>query len=106
MLVSPVERPIASSAYGFVRFIGGGLAPFAAGKMVDHWNIHVPFVVGAVAVLLGVLVLATGHRPLAAADAALAAGPHGSADDVAGEVADEFGGAPDAIDYEREVERA
>jgi MFS transporter, ACDE family, multidrug resistance protein len=32
MLVSPVERPVASSAYGFVRFIGGGLAPFAAGK--------------------------------------------------------------------------
>ncbi|HEX5198795.1 MFS transporter [Paractinoplanes rhizophilus] len=112
MLVSPVERPVASAAYGFVRFIGGGLAPYAAGKMVDHWNIHVPFVVGAVAVLFGVLVLATGHRPLAAADAAMAAGPHGegstaraaSADDVAGEIADEFGGAPDAIDYEREVQ--
>lgn len=29
MLVSPVERPVASSAYGFLRFIGGGLAPFA-----------------------------------------------------------------------------
>lgn len=28
MLVSPVERPVASSAYGFLRFIGGGLAPF------------------------------------------------------------------------------
>src|SRR6478736_6260626 len=39
MLVSPVERPVASAAYGFVRFLGGGLAPFAAGKMVDHWNI-------------------------------------------------------------------
>jgi hypothetical protein len=36
----------------------------------------------------------------------MATGPHGSADDVAGEVADEFGGAPDAIDFEREVERA
>jgi hypothetical protein len=79
---------------------------YAAGKMVDHGNIHVPFVVGAVAVLAGVLVLSTGHQPLAAADAAMAAGPHGSADDVAGEIADEFGGAPDAIDYEREVERA
>ncbi len=27
MTVSPVPRPVASAAYGFVRFIGGGLAP-------------------------------------------------------------------------------
>ncbi|TQS43992.1 MFS transporter [Cryptosporangium phraense] len=105
MLVSPVERPVASAAYGFVRFIGGGLAPYVAGKMVDHWNIHVPFVVGAVAVLAGVAVLATGHRTLARADAQLVAGHAGASDDVAGEVADEFGGAPDAIDHELEVER-
>ncbi len=38
MLVSPVERPVASSAYGFVRFIGGGLAPFVAGKLADAWS--------------------------------------------------------------------
>ncbi|WP_319802106.1 MFS transporter [Actinoplanes cyaneus] len=104
MLVSPIERPVASAAYGFVRFIGGGLAPYAAGKMVDHWNIHVPFIIGAVVVLLGVAVLSTGHRPLAAADAAMAAeGPHSAPDDVAGEIADEFGGAPDAIDLEKEI---
>ncbi|WP_443075391.1 hypothetical protein [Streptomyces sp. NBC_01483] len=30
MLVSPVERSVASSTYGFVRFIGGGLATSAA----------------------------------------------------------------------------
>ncbi|SNS91521.1 MFS transporter [Actinoplanes regularis] len=106
MLVAPVERPVASAAYGFVRFIGGGLAPYAAGKMVDHWSIHVPFVVGAIAVLIGVAVLTTGHGPLSRADAAMAAdGAHGSADDVAGEIADEFGGAPDAIDFEKEVGR-
>ncbi|MBV9830319.1 MAG: MFS transporter, partial [Marmoricola sp.] len=35
MLVAPVERSVASSAYGFVRFIGGGLAPFVAGKLAD-----------------------------------------------------------------------
>ena len=50
MLVSPVERPVASAAYGFVRFIGGGLAPFAAGKLAEHFGVHVPFFVGAVAV--------------------------------------------------------
>ncbi|GAB3299596.1 hypothetical protein GCM10027451_01120 [Geodermatophilus aquaeductus] len=100
MLVSPAERPVASAAYGFVRFIGGGLAPFVAGKMVDTWDIHVPFVVGAVAVALGIVVLATGHRVLAAADAGLVGDAHGPVDDVAGEVADEFGGAPAAIDSE------
>jgi MFS transporter, ACDE family, multidrug resistance protein len=103
MLVAPVERPVASAAYGFVRFIGGGLAPYFAGKMVDHWNMHVPFVVGAVAVLAGVGILSTGHRMLARADAAMGAGGHGQPDEVAGEIADEFGGAPDAIDFEKEA---
>jgi MFS family permease len=102
MLVSPVERPVASAAYGFVRFLGGGLAPFAAGKLAEHLNIHVPFAVGAVAVVAAVLVLSTGHRMLAAADADMDG--HGAAEDVAGEVADEFGGAPGAIDDELQVE--
>ena len=105
MLVAPVERPVASAAYGFVRFIGGGLAPFVAGKMVDAWNIHVPFVVGALAVVLGIVSLSTGHRLLRAADKRMAEGDgEPSEDDVAGEVADEFGGAAAAIDDELHVE--
>jgi MFS transporter, ACDE family, multidrug resistance protein len=68
MTVAKVERPVASAAYGFVRFIGGGLAPYAAGKLADHYNLHVPFLVGAGAFLLAVPVLATGHRILAAAE--------------------------------------
>jgi ACDE family multidrug resistance protein len=109
MLVSPVERPVASAAYGFVRFLGGGLAPFVAGKLVDAFDLHVPFYVGAVSVLLAVLVLSTGHRMLAAADAGLAedghpSSEHGEPDDVAGEVADEFGGAGAAIDSELQTE--
>jgi ACDE family multidrug resistance protein len=102
MLVSPVERPVASAAYGFVRFLGGGLAPFAAGKLAEHVNLHVPFAVGAVAVVAAVLVLSTGHRMLAQADAGLDEDGHGAGDldDVAGEVADEFGGASAAIDSE------
>lgn len=103
MLVAPVERPVASSAYGFVRFLGGGLAPYVAGKLADHWNLHVPFVVGAVAVVLGIAVLATGSRMLAAADAQL--GSDGT-EDVEGEVADEFGGAPAAVDSELQAEHA
>ncbi|GAA2143404.1 MFS transporter [Actinomadura napierensis] len=68
MMVAPVERPVASAAYGFVRFIGGGLAPFAAGKMAEHANIHVPFAVGAAAIALGIVVLAIGHGDLTRAE--------------------------------------
>jgi ACDE family multidrug resistance protein len=107
MLVSPVERPVASAAYGFVRFIGGGLAPFAAGKLAEHYNLHVPFLVGAVTVAVGIGVLATGHRMLSQADADMAGGGHAPSDDqVGGEVADEFGGASGAIDDELQAEHA
>jgi nucleotide-binding universal stress UspA family protein len=71
MLVSPVERPVASSAYGFVRFIGGGLAPFVAGKLADRFSLSVPFYLGAAAFLLAIAVLATGHRLLAEAEKGL-----------------------------------
>ena len=68
MTVSPVERPIASAAYGFVRFIGGGLAPFAAGQLVEATNIHVPFYIGSGALVLAIAILATGHRMLGEAE--------------------------------------
>ncbi len=74
MLVAPVERPVASAAYGFIRFIGGGLAPFAAGLLAEQFNVHVPFWIGAGAVVAAIAVLASGHRLLAAADVELAAG--------------------------------
>ncbi|MFB7497907.1 MFS transporter [Streptomyces sp. NPDC056161] len=68
MLVSPVERPVASSAYGFVRFIGGGLAPYVAGKLADATDLSVPFYLGAATFLLAIPVLASGHRLLRAAE--------------------------------------
>ena len=68
MSIAPVERPVASATYGFVRFIGGGLAPFAAGKLVEHYSAHVPFLLGAGTVALAAVLLATVHRALAAAD--------------------------------------
>ena len=83
MMVSPVERPVASAAYGFVRFIGGGLAPFVAGKIAEHYNIHVPFLLGAVAMLLAIAVLSTGHRLLADAERASRAGAVVAPDDGA-----------------------
>ncbi|MEV8564479.1 MFS transporter [Streptomyces sp. NPDC051322] len=68
MLVSPVERPVASSAYGFLRFIGGGLAPFVAGKLADATDLSVPFYLGAATFLLAIPVLASGHRLLRQAE--------------------------------------
>ncbi|WP_371801329.1 MFS transporter [Streptomyces sp. NBC_01732] len=69
MLVSPVERPVASSAYGFLRFIGGGLAPFVAGKLADATDLSVPFCLGAATFLLAIPVLASGHGLLRKAEA-------------------------------------
>ena len=83
MTVSPVERPVASAAYSFVRFIGGGLAPYVAGRLVLAINIHFPFYLGAGVVVLGIVILSTAHKMLgeaervqaAAATAALHGGP-------------------------------
>ena len=99
MMISPVERPVASAAYGFVRFIGGGLAPFAAGKLVEHLTVNVPFGIAAGAVVLAVIVLSTAHRALAAADHGVDEDGHThDHSDPEGESADEFGGASGALD--------
>jgi MFS family permease len=91
MQVSPVDRSVASAAYGFVRFIGGGLAPYAAGKLAAHYNAHVPFYVGAALLIVAIGVLATGHELIAAADGAgTAEGAPGRADDDV-EAAEETG---------------
>jgi predicted MFS family arabinose efflux permease len=68
MSIAPVERPVAAATYGFVRFIGGGLAPYTAGKLVEHINANVPFLLGAGTVLLAAVVLSTVHRAVTAAD--------------------------------------
>ena len=68
MTVSPIEKPVASAAYSFVRFIGGGLAPYAAGRMVLAVNIHFPFFIGAGAVVVGIGILTTAHSRLSEAE--------------------------------------
>jgi nucleotide-binding universal stress UspA family protein len=57
-----------------VRFIGGGLAPFAAGKLADATSLSVPFYLGGVTFVLAIAVLATGHRVLGAAESGQARG--------------------------------
>jgi MFS transporter, ACDE family, multidrug resistance protein len=64
MKVAPVERPIASSAYSFVRFAGGAIAPWLAGKLAEWVSPSTPFFVGAAAVALALVVLVAGRRHL------------------------------------------
>ncbi|GLZ53299.1 MFS transporter [Actinomycetospora sp. NBRC 106378] len=68
MSVAPVPRPVASASYSFVRFLGGGLAPFVSGLLAEAFLPNTPFWVAAVVVAIGVLVLATAHRLLRAAE--------------------------------------
>ena len=64
MGAAPVERPVASAAYSFVRFSGGAVAPYVAGRLGEDVSIHAPFWMGAGAVLVAVLVLTLGRRTL------------------------------------------
>jgi len=80
MSIAPVERPVASATYGFVRFIGGGLAPFVAGLIVEAWDpqAHLPFFIAAVTVAVAAVVLSTVRSSLAAADRGEVAQPERS----------------------------
>ena len=92
MTVSPVEKPVASAAYSFVRFIGGGLAPYAAGRLVIAINIHVPFFIAAGAIVLGIAILTTARGLLTGAERVqaeqVAPVPTGPAPDVASAATD------------------
>jgi len=70
MGAAPVERPVASAAYSFVRFSGGAVAPWAAGRLGEDVSVHAPFWMGAGAVLVGVLVMVGFRRRLVGAPAA------------------------------------
>ncbi len=61
MQASPVERPV---AYSFVRFVGGAIAPFLAGKLAEWFVPSIPFYVGAAAVVLSIMVLVHGRSYL------------------------------------------
>jgi ACDE family multidrug resistance protein len=66
---APVPRPIASSAYSFVRFCGGAIAPFVAGKLGEHVSVQAPFYLGAGMTTIGIGVLwmyRDALRPVAA----------------------------------------
>ena len=74
MEVSPVERPVASAAYSFVRFIGGAIAPWLAGNVAVWYGGQIPFYVGAGGVVISILVLFSGRAALRGVDSGAAHG--------------------------------
>lgn len=64
MGAAPVERPTASAAYSFVRFIGSAIAPWLAGRLGTHISPNFPYFVGTFGVLLGLVVLFSGRKYL------------------------------------------
>ncbi|HLV54231.1 MAG TPA: MFS transporter [Actinotalea caeni] len=85
MEVAPVERPVASAAYSFVRFFGGSLAPLVAGVVGAAVSVHLPFAIAVVALAVAVALLVRSRRMIA--DAAAAAHDAGTTvlPDVAGD---------------------
>jgi predicted MFS family arabinose efflux permease len=69
MKAAPVERGVASAAYSFVRFGGAAAAPWLAGVLGERFNYHLPFWVGAGAVLLSAVVLFATRAHLTGIDA-------------------------------------
>jgi MFS family permease len=54
---APVARPVASAAYSFVRFCGGAIAPFVAGKLGEHVSVASPFYLGAAMTAIAIVML-------------------------------------------------
>jgi ACDE family multidrug resistance protein len=69
MKAAPVERGVASAAYSFMRFGGAAVAPWLAGVLGERISVHLPFWVGAGAVLLAAVVLFATSRHLGGVDA-------------------------------------
>jgi ACDE family multidrug resistance protein len=61
--LSTTDTSIAASGTNFVRFAGGAIAPFLAGKLAEHVNAASPLYVGSAAVAVGFVVMLAG-RPL------------------------------------------
>ncbi len=82
MGAAPVERAVASSAYSFVRFSGGALAPWVAARLGEDLSVHAPFWMGTGAVLVGAGILAAGRGALAGDGAAGHAPARGGAEEA------------------------
>jgi predicted MFS family arabinose efflux permease len=63
--LSTKDTSIAASGTNFVRFAGGAIAPFLAGKLAEHVSPAAPLYVGAGAVAVGLAVLVAFRTLLA-----------------------------------------
>ncbi|WP_419997618.1 MFS transporter [Streptomyces boninensis] len=55
--VSDAPRPVASAGYNFVRWFAAAAAPYLAPKIEEWSNIHIPFVVAALAAVVGAVIV-------------------------------------------------
>lgn len=62
--VSPAPRPVASAGYNFVRWFAAAAAPYLAPKIEEWTDIHIPFVIAALAALTATAIITTRHRHL------------------------------------------
>ncbi|WP_395246011.1 MFS transporter [Agromyces sp. MMS24-K17] len=70
MEATDLPRPVASSAYSGVRFLGGAIAPPVAALIGDWFGAAIPFVFAAVVILIALAIIALGRKALVRADAA------------------------------------
>ncbi|MCS5734282.1 MFS transporter [Herbiconiux sp. CPCC 203386] len=68
MAATDLPRPVASSAYSAVRFIGGAVAPPVASLIAVAFTAATPFYVAAGSVVVASLVVIVGHRAIAHVD--------------------------------------
>jgi MFS transporter, ACDE family, multidrug resistance protein len=68
--LSTTDTSIAASGTNFVRFAGGAIAPFLAGKLSEHVNAASPLYVGSAAVAVGFVVMLLGRGLLESEDEA------------------------------------
>ena len=71
MEATDLPRPVASSAYSGVRFIGGAIAPPVAAALGNAFGAAVPFLFGAVVLVISTFIILFGRRALRRADGAV-----------------------------------
>jgi MFS transporter, ACDE family, multidrug resistance protein len=64
MRVSVLDASISASATNFVRFLGGALAPFLAGKLATGVSVGAPLYLAAAAVAVGIALIFLARRVL------------------------------------------
>ncbi|MFH8406491.1 MFS transporter [Streptomyces sp. NPDC018019] len=62
--VSDAPRPVASAGYNFVRWFAAAAAPFLAPKIEEWTDVHIPFVIAALAALVGAGIVGVRRRAL------------------------------------------